>query len=80
MNPQGREPDGFLDRVATSYDLRFQMVGKVGIEPTSFGFSDQRSDLVSYIPKWHRGMESDHYLLVQSQTRCHYANPVYGTG
>ena len=30
--------------------LRFLMVGKVGIEPTSSGFSDQCSDLVSYFP------------------------------
>ena len=27
------------------------IVGREGIEPTSFGFSDQRSDLLSYLPK-----------------------------
>lgn len=28
------------------------MVGQTGIEPASSGFSDQRSDLVSYCPLW----------------------------
>lgn len=33
-----------------------------------------------YLHDWHRSMESNHYLLVQSQARYRYARPVYGTG
>ena len=33
---------------------------------------------LSYVSMWYRILESNQCLLVQSQVRCRYANPVCG--
>ena len=51
---EGFEPNrpSVLETAALPAELYPYMVGRRGIEPPSFGFSDRRSDLVSYRPKW----------------------------
>ena len=59
LNPHGRgeanrtPASGFGDRGSATKLLPFMMVGQGGIEPPSSGFSDRRSDLVSYCPIWY---------------------------
>ena len=53
LEPTGYEP------VAPTIVLLVQMVPPDGIEPSSLGFSDPRSDLISYSGIWSEGLDSN---------------------